>query len=247
MITRFCILAAAILLMAGQSASSADTDSEAADPVLLGGDEAVDVEIADPSYEEEVVVTAAPPEAGKTPSFAYLQETYTVRDRGAMLYLRGRFEEAYPYLLASAKRGFKLAQARVGFLSQQGLGTTQDPVAAVGFLGIAAKGTTLPEIRNHFRNLWKKIPDEMTPELENVIAQYESDYGADTHGVSCDLSYKAGTHLKRLTCRFDYDSVYQDFGDTLNDSEGIPQLGGGPGGGGAGAGAAGAGAGGPSF
>ena len=243
MMRSICILAAAILMIAGPRALGAESD--ATDPVLLGGEQVADEEIGESSYEEEVIVTAAPPEAGKTPSFAYLQESYNVRDRGAYLYLRGRFEEAYPYLLASAKRGFKLAQARVGFLSQQGLGTPQDAVAAVGFLGIAAQGTTLPEIRNHFRNMWKKIPDDMAPELENVIARYESDYGADTHGVSCDLSYKAGTHLKRLTCRFDYDSVYQDFGDTLNDSEGIPQLGGGPGGGAAGA--AGAGAGGPSF
>lgn len=157
---------------------------------------------------EEMVVTAPREERGKMPTRNYLQETYAARARGAVLYRLGRYEDAFPYLLAAAKRGFKFAQARVGFLYQQGIGTPQDPDAAVGFLGIAARGSSMPEIRNYFRELWRKIPEEHHPYYARLIDRYDEQYGTEANRVVCDRSHKAGTNFKHLTCRFMDEVVY---------------------------------------
>lgn len=184
---------------------------------VAGGAAAAD----DPVIEadEEVVVTAPAPERGQIPTRDYLQETYAARAQGALLYRLGRYEEAFPYLLAAAKRGFKFAQARVGFLYQQGLGTPQDADAAIGFLGVAARGTSMPEIRNHFRALWEKIPEEHHPYYAALIDDYDERYGSDANRVACDRDQKAGTFFKQLTCRFVDEAVYgqDELGQGLSD------------------------------
>ena len=147
----------------------------------------------------------------------YLLEVYDARRTGADLYRRGRYEEAFPHLLVAARRGFKFAQARVGFLYQQGLGTPQDPEAAIGWLGVAAKGETMPEIRNHFNALWEKIPDVYRPRLREVIDGFDAKYGARANRVACDTSHKAGTFTKRLTCRFMDEHLYGQTGETMSE------------------------------
>ena len=151
---------------------------------------------------EEVVVTARPPERGKAPTLEFLTELYGSRRSGARLYRRGKHAESFPYLLAAARRGFKMAQARVSFLYQQGLGTPPDPMAAVAFLGIAAKPPTHPEIRRRFHEIWGRVPPDLKPGFEELIEQYDANYGARANRISCDLSHRTGTHFKKLTCRF---------------------------------------------
>lgn len=151
---------------------------------------------------EEIVVTATPPERGKPPTLEFLTELYDSRRNGSFLYRRGKHAEAFPHLLAAARRGFKMAQARVSFLYQQGLGTPRDPIAAVAFLGIAAKPPTLPEISNSFKQVWERIPPDLKPRFEQLIEQYEARYGARANRIACDVSPSAGTHFKKLTCRF---------------------------------------------
>ena len=179
---------------------------------------------------EEIVVTAPRPERGKVPSYERVFQIYESRRKGAWLYQQGRYDEAFPHLLAAAQSGFKFAQARVGFLYQQGLGTEQDPYAAVGWIGLAAEGDSHPEIKNYFRNLWERIPEDYEPSLEAVIDEYREKYSAKANRVGCDMSRKAGTHIKFLTCRFMDEGIYQNFGDF------IEELGGGATGGDAGEG-----------
>jgi hypothetical protein len=154
-------------------------------------------------------------------------ETYKARSKGSLLYRQGKFAEAFPYLLVAAKRGFKLAQARVGFLFQQGLGTERDGEAAIAWLALSSTPDTLPEIRNYFRQQWAKIPPEYLPYLEEVIEEYREAFGDRENRVVCDMSRKAGTHFEKLTCRFMDESFYQDFSEAINSDVAIPQIGGG--------------------
>lgn len=151
---------------------------------------------------EEVVVTASPPERGKPPTLEFLVELYDSRRDGSLLYRRGKYAESFPMLLSAARRGFKLAQARVSFLYQQGLGTNPDPVAAIAFIGIAAKPPTLPEIRRRFDEIWDRVPTDLKPAFKELIEQYDAKYGAKANRVACDLSVDSGTHFRKLTCRF---------------------------------------------
>ena len=175
--------------------------------------------------DEEMIVTAPRPDKGQVPQFEYLLETYKARSKGSLLYRRGKYAESFPYLLVAAKRGFRLAQARVGFLFQQGIGTPRDGEAAIAWLALAATPDTLPEIMNYFRAQWAKIPPEYIPHLEQLIEEYRDQYGNRENRVVCDMSRKAGTHFKKLTCRFMDESIYQDFSDAINADEAIEQIG----------------------
>ena len=166
---------------------------------------------------EEMTVTAPGPESGQIPPLEYLLEVYDARSRGADLYRRGRYDEAFPYLLIAAKRGFKFAQARVAFLYQQGLGTPQDPEAAVAWLGVASRGETMPEILNYFNDMWRKIPESMQPDLAALIDEYEAKYGTRENRVACDRDRKAGTFVKSLTCRFMDEHLYTSTSEDLGE------------------------------
>ncbi|MCY3841257.1 MAG: hypothetical protein OXH09_21860 [Gammaproteobacteria bacterium] len=175
---------------------------------------------------EEIIVTAPPPERGKVPTYERVFQIYESRRKGSWLYRQRKYEEAFPHLLAAARSGFKFAQARVGFLYQQGLGTPQDPYAAVGWLSVAADGTTHPEIRNYFKNLWERIPEAYVPTMEAVVDHYREQYSSKAHRVGCDMSFQAGTHIKKLTCRFMDEGIYQDFGGFVQELGGqLPEFG----------------------
>ena len=193
------------------------------------------VERASPDDVEEVVVTETPPQRGKIPTLELISEVYDARREGGWLYRRGRYKEAFPLLLTAAKRGFKFAQARVGFLYQQGCqpwgseprepcawggpGGKTNAEAAVGWLALAAKPPTTPEIRGHFKELWQRIPAQHHARFDAVIATYEQRYGTKVNRVGCDRSHKAGTYIKYLTCRFVDEQVFtgEDMGNLLGE------------------------------
>ena len=207
------------IAIAAESALFQDLPGDIEEPL----DAALDL---DREPDEEMIVTAPKPDRGQVPQFEYLLETYKARSKGSLLYRRGKFAESFPYLLVAAKRGFRLAQARVGFLFQQGIGTPRNAEAAIAWLALAATPDTLPEIMNYFRTQWAKIPPEYIPQLEQVIDEYREQYGNRENRVVCDMSRKAGTHFKKLTCRFMDESIYQDFSDAINADQAIEQIGG---------------------
>lgn len=192
-------------------------------------------ERASPQDVEEVVVTGTQLERGKPPSLELISEVYRARRRGGWLYRRGRYKEAFPLLLTAAKRGFKFAQARVGFLYQQGCppwgAEVREPCVwggpdgktnaapAIGWLALAANAPTMPEIRGHFKRLWARIPESHQPRFTEVIATYKGRYGSRVNRVGCDRTRKAGTHLTSLTCRFMDEQIYTDdqMGDLIGE------------------------------
>ena len=172
-------------------------------PLLVGAawaaqgaeDAPAPVAAAEGGYVEEVVVTETPLKT-KIPTFDLILDTYEARREGGRLYRRGRYAAALPFLLAAAKRGFKWEQARVSFLYQQGYGTEQDVEAAVGWLGVAARGATTPEIRGRFKELWARIPEEHRPHFEAVIDEYEKRYGNKANHTDCGS--RVGVSKKRI-------------------------------------------------
>ena len=161
---------------------------------------------------EEIIVEGFPlSPPGAIVPYEVMQLVHDSRARGNCLYKQRRYEEAFPHLLAAAKRGFKYPQARVGFLYSQGIGVERDPIAAVGWLGVAASGTTHPEIRRYFNDVWERIPDDRLAEFEEIVGDYRSRYGSRRHRVDCDLRATAGTHFRKLTCGFRDEGNHVDF------------------------------------
>jgi len=192
----------AAVLVAGASARSASGEATPTVRVIA-------------EVPEEVLVTESRLEPGQVVPYEDMQLIHDMRSKGGCLYRRGDYEEAFPYLMAAAKRGFKMAQARVGFLHQKGLGTERDPYAAVAWLAVAADGRTHPEIQHYFNDVWKRIPEEYLPGFQAVTDEYRSKYGSRRHRVNCDFSSKAGTHFKKLTCRFQDEAMHVDWGPLI--------------------------------
>lgn len=152
---------------------------------------------------EEVVVTETPLRT-EVPTVDLIQATYKARYKGGRFYRLGQYEKALPLLLAVAEKGFKMEQARVGFLYQQGLGTEQDVEAAVGWLGVAARGETTPEIRGHFKALWARIPQARRPHFEAVIDEYERRYGNEANRTACTNRMETNFHRRKRIFECDF-------------------------------------------
>ena len=134
---------------------------------------------------------------------------------GAKLYRQRRYAEAFPLLLNAAQEGFKLAQARVSYIYQLGLGgVPRDAEAAIGWLGVAASPTTNTEIKTYYSNFLSHIPEERMAAVNGIVADYTAKWGSDAVGLFCSNTRMAGTHISRLKC--DFEEEY-DFRDGLDD------------------------------
>ncbi|MDA0790896.1 MAG: hypothetical protein O2780_15745 [Proteobacteria bacterium] len=121
---------------------------------------------------------------------------------GGRLYRQGRYKEAFPLLLTAARHGFKVAQARVSYLYQQGLGVPRNAEAAIGWLGVAASSDTSPQIRNYYKRFMAKLPETHRAAALAVIDAYVEKYGDTQVGVFCDNERIAGKHVSALKCDF---------------------------------------------
>lgn len=172
-----------------------------ANPAWAGENSVVAGEKSDDADVEEVVVVGERVE-GRHILIEYLENFQDIRYDGWWLYRQGRYDEAFPLLLEAAKVGFKKHQARVSYLYATGLGTPRNTDAAVGFLGIAAKHPTHPEIFNAFKEVWGRIPEEHRPRYRAIIADYETRYGSRASRVLCNRDRRAGTWMRDLRCEF---------------------------------------------
>lgn len=143
--------------------------------------------------------------------------------RARELYSSNEIDEAFPLLLKTARKGFKNAQARVGHIYLRGLGSVdQDPVEALGWLGVASSGTSSPPIRNYFNDIWQRIPDKYVDSFEEVVEEYRAKYGEDATGVECELHRPLRSFVKELICYFEQDlptMVREPLDDYIDDEE----------------------------
>lgn len=139
------------------------------------------------------------------------REIYEQLAQGRRLYSNSQYKRAFPFLLNTAKHGFKDAQARVGYIYLNGLGeVARDSTVAVGWFGVAASGNSSPDIKNYFNDLWNRIPEEHVPYFREVVEEYESRYGEHATGVTCDLHRPVRSFVKRLSCYFKMDQLLMD-------------------------------------
>lgn len=160
---------------------------------------------------EEVVVRA---ERLAVPSRLEMVDVYQAQEQGLKHFRRRNYADAYPHLLTAAKRGFKTAQARLAYIYLRGLGgVPYDPVRGVGWLSVAATPETLPWIRRYSNRIWDLVPERFAADLEVVADRYRAKYGAQSTGVSCNRSRRAGTRRVSLTCLFDEESMHETSAD----------------------------------
>ncbi len=224
---------AGFVVAAGAQENELDNDEDQQDPAFVPQGELVEQTVSSPNegaqgsslpteIMEEVIVTGRPEEF---PNQLTFEDRHQVHKRGEYYYRTRQYKKAFPYLLASAKQGFKMAQARLGFIYQQGLGDVpRDGWRAMGWLGVAAVEDTDPEIRNYYKRLLKKIPEELLPAVEAVVAEYVKRYGPDATGMDCIITRSAGSHIARMVCNFEDEFNFQDVNSILegNSTGAIP-------------------------
>ncbi|MXY54071.1 MAG: hypothetical protein F4Y86_16305 [Gammaproteobacteria bacterium] len=182
-------------------------------PLALGEGEAADgvsasastdgIGAALPEADEEMIITADPDDGTAQAIAMMMLDTHLSNERGRQLYLQHRYDEAAPHLLAAAKRGFKMAQARLGEILVLGLGDVEQDVASgMGWMGVAASGTTMPSVKSRLNELRSHVPPELHSRLDGIIAAYTAQFGSEATGVNCLRGKQAGTHLTKIRCNF---------------------------------------------
>ena len=190
-------------------------DQDVASPQDAGVPQAA----ADGSDVEDVIVVVGERGAAEAP--VLMNEVTSANGKGGWLYRNRRYKEAFPYLLTAAEHGFKLAQARVSYIYQQGLGDVpRNADAAIGWLGVAASPTTTPEVRNYYLRVLDQFPQEYRGRIDEIVAEYRQKYGASATRVDCENDRLAGTHISRLKCDFRDAPIYRD----ALESDEIPQF-----------------------
>lgn len=157
---------------------------------------------------EEVVVQGIQEEVLHAFQF---DDFHKVNRTGEHYYLTRQYKKAFPYLLASAKRGFKMAQARLGYIYLGGLGGIEKSVpTAIGWIGVAAEPRSDPQIKNYFRRIMKAIPKHLKDDIREIVDAFIEKYGTDATGMSCIHTRVAGTHISQLTCNFKNEFALRD-------------------------------------
>lgn len=155
---------------------------------------------------EEVLILGERFEIDTTVAFARLTES---NSRGAKLYKQGKYKEALPYLLAGAKTGFKMSQARVGAIYLGGLGgVKKDLRKGIGWLGVASEPITAPEIRNTWKRVFSGVSESSKGEVAKIVSEYVALYGRRTTGTECEMTSNTKSLVAQLECTLD-DEFYR--------------------------------------
>lgn len=173
-----------------------------------------------PEADEEMIVTAPAPVRGEVPSQRFMVDIYNAHSRGGRLYRQGRYEEAFPHLLAAAQHGFKMSQVRLGALYRFGLGgVKRNDFTAVAWMGMAAQGQSAPEVTRMYKRIRSAVSEQHLARIDAIIEDFSSKYSGEANRVSCEFHRQAGTYVKRLDCQFDDEYLYSDYDDLLGGLE----------------------------
>ena len=174
--------------------------------------------VADVSTMEELVTT----EVREDILNAFtIDEFHRINKQASFFYRTKQYEKAFPFLLASAKRGFKVAQYRLGVIYVNGLGKIKrDVTLGIGWLGTSASPRSTALMRETYEDLMDQVPERLKPKVQELVDALVERYGSEATGVNCMNTRVAGTHMRSFQCNFDKEFEYRDaaFQDWLTTS-----------------------------
>lgn len=134
------------------------------------------------------------------------RRAYLDHRRAMFLYARGLYDEALPYLISSAKHGYKDSQARLAHLYLHGLGgLNRSDVVGIAWMGVAASGETTPIIQRRYDELMAAVPAHHMASLKQVVEEYIEKYGHFDQNVVCDVAKHASTFISKNRCFFEFE------------------------------------------
>ena len=150
---------------------------------------------------EQMTITAE--EEDKPLTHLEMLKAYEDHKMGNRLFNQKRYRDAYPYLLAASKVGFKDSQARLGFILLHGLGDIPAHHSrAIGWFSAAATGQTKPVVKRYFEMLMENVPETKLAAIQQVVVGYQETYGREDPVVTCEKERFTRSHIKRLRCFF---------------------------------------------
>lgn len=150
---------------------------------------------------EEVIVRAE--REGSTESD---RQAFLAHRKAMILYARGDYEAALPYLIAAARNGYKDSQARLAHLYLHGLGgLRRSDKSGIGWMGAAAYGETTPIIQRRFDELMAAVPHRHMETIKAVVEAYVEKYGQYEQNVVCEVAAHASSRIAKNRCYFDYE------------------------------------------
>ena len=150
-----------------------------------------------------------------------INEFHRINSLASFYYRTKQYEKAFPFLLASAKRGFKVAQYRLGVIYVNGLGKIKrDVTLGIGWLGTSASPRSTALMRETYQDLMEQVPERLKPRVEAVVDALIERYGSEATGMNCMNTRVAGTHMRSFQCNFDKEFEHRDaaFQDWLSTS-----------------------------
>ena len=146
-----------------------------------------------------------------------INDFHRINNLGSYYYRTKQYAKAFPYLLASAKRGFKTAQYRLGVYYFDGLGGIETDIPlSIGWFGVAASPRSNASMKETFKGLMRQVPENLKPKIQDVVDALIERYGSEATGVNCMSTRVAGTHMRSFQCNFEKefehrDAAYQDW------------------------------------
>ena len=159
---------------------------------------------------EELVVVG---EATDGPGPIEMVEIMNAHVTAGQLYRKKKYAEAVEYLEIAAKGGMKRSQAQLGAILLGMTGTNEvprDTKSGVGWLGVAAYGSTEPAYKKEYERVYNAITPAQHPMIDKLVDGYIAKYGPEATKVSCEQTRRAGTRMSRLICSFDDLHKYRD-------------------------------------
>lgn len=150
-----------------------------------------------------------------------INEFHRINNLASFYYRTKQYEKAFPFLLASAKRGFKGSQYRIGVLYVNGLGKIKrDVTLGIGWIGTSASPRSTALMRETFQDLMDQVPERLRSKVQDVVDALIERYGSEATGVNCMNTRVAGTHMRSFQCNFDKEFEHRDaaFQDWLTTS-----------------------------
>ena len=124
-----------------------------------------------------------------------------VSQRGTDHFDSKNYDKALPYLLASAKRGFKSAQMYLGIVYFNGWGGLErNTELGVGWLGVAASTRSESSMKETFQRAMKSIPKNLRDRVQSIVDSLTNQYGIEATGVECKNTRIQGTRERWFKC-----------------------------------------------
>lgn len=214
----YALVALGLLSISTSATITLPSDSETELSDVDTGRQILKAQISDVSTMEELVTT----EVREDILNAFtINEFHRINKQASFFYRTKQYQKAFPFLLASAKRGFKGSQYRLGVIYVNGLGNIKrDVTLGIGWIGTSASPRSTALMRETYEDLMDKVPERLKSKVQDVVDALIERYGSEATGVDCMNTRVAGTHMRSFQCNFAREFEHRDaaFQDWLTTS-----------------------------